>query len=42
MINPNLEMLRTDVENLDALDDEFILVGGCTNRLFINGESSRI
>lgn len=35
MTNPNLEMLRRAVENLNELAGELVFVGGCTTGLFI-------
>lgn len=35
MTNPNFEMLRRAVENLGALADELVFVGGCTTGLLI-------
>jgi hypothetical protein len=35
MTNPNLEMLRRAVENLEELADELVFVGGSTTGLFI-------
>jgi hypothetical protein len=40
MSNPNLEMLRTAVKNLDYLNDELVYVGGCTTGLFITDTGS--
>ncbi|HRH41600.1 MAG TPA: hypothetical protein PKY82_08155, partial [Pyrinomonadaceae bacterium] len=38
--NPNLEMLRIAVDNLDYLTDELVFVGGCTTGLFITDEGA--
>jgi hypothetical protein len=40
MPNPNLEMLRIAVKNLDYLNDELVYVGGCTTGLFITDEGA--
>lgn len=40
MTNPNLEMLRIAVKNLDTLADELVFVGGCTTGLFITDEGA--
>ena len=40
MLNPNLEMLRVAVKNLDYLTDELVFVGGCTTGLFITDEGA--
>ncbi len=40
MTNPNIEMLRKAVINLDNLVSELIFVGGCTTGLFITDEGA--
>ena len=40
MNKTNLEMLRIAVENLGALKDELVFVGGCTTELFITDEGA--
>ena len=40
MSNPNLEMLRIAVKNLDYLNDELVFVGGCTTGLFITDKGA--
>ena len=40
MAETNLEMLRIAVENIGALKDELVFVGGCTTELFITDEGA--
>ena len=40
MADTNIEMLRIAVENVGALKDELVFVGGCTTGLLITDEGA--
>lgn len=40
MAESNIEMLRLAVENLRALKDELVFVGGCTTGLLITDQGA--